>query len=191
MKRTLYLILTLTLVVAMLCACSPSGSFPSVDEGILVVPDSDGNFQYEEIVENGFISTTDQTTSYFSLDRNTASYSLMRRQINSGLTIAPGSVRLEEYVNYFNYDYIRPENDALALSGSVFNCPWNSQNKLFTIGVAAEEISFENAVQNNIVFLIDTSGSMYGSDRLGLIQQSFTMLLEYLGDDDYISIVTY
>lgn len=191
MKRTLYLILTLTLVVAMLCACSPSGSFPSVDEGILVVPDSDGNFQYEEIVENGFISTTDQTTSYFSLDRNTASYSLMRRQINSGLTIAPGSVRLEEYVNYFNYDYIRPENDALALSGSVFDCPWNSQNKLFTIGVAAEEISFENAVQNNIVFLIDTSGSMYGSDRLGLIQQSFTMLLEYLGDDDYISIVTY
>ena len=191
MKRTLYLILTLTLVVAMLCACSPSGSFPSVDEGILVVPDSDGNFQYEEIVENGFISTTDQTTSYFSLDRNTASYSLMRRQINSGLTIAPGSVRLEEYVNYFNYDYIRPENDALALSGSVFDCPWNSQNKLFTIGVAAEEISFENAVQNNIVFLIDTSGSMDGSDRLGLIQQSFTMLLEYLGDDDYISIVTY
>ena len=191
MKRTLYLILTLTLVVAMLCACSPSGSFPSDDEGILVVPDSDGNFQYEEIVENGFISTTDQTTSYFSLDRNTASYSLMRRQINSGLTIAPGSVRLEEYVNYFNYDYIRPENDALALSGSVFDCPWNSQNKLFTIGVAAEKISFENAVQNNIVFLIDTSGSMYGSDRLGLIQQSFTMLLEYLGDDDYISIVTY
>ena len=79
----------------------------------------------------------------------------------------------------------------MAVSGSLFDCPWNSENKLFTIGVAAEEISFENPTQNNLVFLIDTSGSMYGDDRLGLIQQAFTMLLENLADNDYVSIVTY
>ena len=116
----------------------------------------------------------------------------MRREISQGLTTNANSVRLEEYVNYFNYNYARPSGeDALALSGSVFDCPWNEENKLFTIGIAAEEISFASDIQNNIIFLIDISGSMFGEDRLGLIQQAFTMLLDNLGDNDYVSIVTY
>ena len=187
MKRKLFLTVILVLALAVLCSCSPQG--PLTGDTGMVPPEgiasdlTDENYQYGEIIENNFVSAAEQNSSYFSLDRNTASYTLMRRQIEEGLTVGKNSVRLEEYVNYFNYNYQRPQNgQALAVSGSLFDCPWNSENKLFTIGVAAEEISFENPTQNNLVFLIDTSGSMYGDDRLGLIQQAFTMLLENLAD---------
>ena len=149
------------------------------------------NYQTTDVTERGFTSAAITPNSYFSLDRNTASYSYMRRIINGGKKVAPGSVRLEEYINYFSYNYNRPtDGEALALSSNLFDCPWNEQHKLLTIGVAAEEVAY-SAKPNNIVFLIDTSGSMYGDDRLGLIQQSFSMLTESLGKDDTVSIVTY
>ena len=154
--------------------------------------DDGANYQYESVVEQDFVSASDEPNSYFSLDRNTASYTYMRRQIEGSNKPAPDSVRIEEYVNYFNYNYARPTGDnALALGGSLFDCPWNLDHKLLSISVAAEELTIENKPQNNLVFLIDTSGSMYGEDRLGLIQQAFTMLLDNLDDGDVISIVTY
>ncbi|MCH5160237.1 MAG: VWA domain-containing protein [Clostridiales bacterium] len=192
MKKILSVLLVLTFCLALFAACDAGydgwfGNFAFSPE-----MDKDDNYQFEEIIENPFVSATDEPNSYFSLDRNTASYSLMRRQIEMGLKLNSGSVRLEEYINYFKYDYARPTgDDALAMSGSVFDCPWNADHKLLTIGVAAEEVTFANAKPNNIVFLIDTSGSMDWNDRLPLIQQSFTMLLDYLGDEDVISIVTY
>ena len=196
MKKILSIVLTLALCLVLFAACSAAGDYYDGwydSPNWLGGADEDGeNYQFEEITENNFVSTDDETTSYFSLDRNTASYSLMRRQIEMGLKLNSGSVRLEEYINYFSYDYTRPTgDDALAMSGSVFDCPWNDNHKLLTIGVAAEEVSFENAKPNNIVFLIDTSGSMASADRLPLIQQAFTMLLEYLGEEDTVSIVTY
>ena len=194
MKKTWLIIVILALCLAIFASCS---AYPNWGDGFMnYAPngeeDADNNYQFEEIVENPFVSASEQPNSYFSLDRNTASYSLMRRQIEMGLKLNRGSVRLEEYINYFKYDYARPTgDDALAMSGSLFDCPWNAEHKLLTIGVAAEEVKFENAKPNNIVFLIDTSGSMDWPDRLPLIQQAFTMLLEYLGEEDVISIVTY
>lgn len=189
--RIISLILVIALSFAVFAACSADG-FPEWDDMYNSAMSAGENYQYETVVEQDFVSTEDETSSYFSLDRNTASYSLMRRQIEEGRKLNGGSVRIEEYVNYFNYDYKRPTGDnALALGGSVFDCPWNSAHKLLSIAVAAEEITFENDTPNNLVFLIDTSGSMYGSDRLGLIQQAFTMLLDYLDEDDTVSIVTY
>ena len=173
MKRKLFLTVILVLALAVLCSCSPQGPLTG-DTGMVppegIVSDlTDENYQYGEIIENNFVSAAEQNSSYFSLDRNTASYTLMRRQIEEGLTVGKNSVRLEEYVNYFNYNYQRPQNgQALAVSGSLFDCPWNSENKLFTIGVAAEEISFENPTQNNLVFLLDTPGPLYCDDSLGL-----------------------
>ncbi len=149
------------------------------------------NYQTESIKENDFVDTAITPDSYFSLDRNTASYTYMRRIINSGKKVSSGSVRLEEYINYFSYDYARPsDGSALAVSGSVFDCPWNDEHKLMSVSVAAEEVEY-SSVPNNIVFLIDTSGSMYGDDRLGLIQQSFSMLTDSLDELDTVSIVTY
>ena len=194
MKKILPIVSLIVLCAVLFAACSgPSDYGPEGWKGILPSNiKSDGNYNYEEVTENDFVQTETNNESYFSLDRNTASYGYMRRQINEGLTIAKNSVRLEEYVNYFNYNYDRPtDGNALAIGGSVFDCPWNAKHKLFKIGVAAEEVNMEGAKTNNLVFLIDTSGSMYGSDRLGLIQQAFTMLTENLGAADYISIVTY
>ena len=153
--------------------------------------DDGENYRFDEVEEQPFVFTDEQTQSYFSLDRNTASYSLMRRQIEQGLVPNKGSVRLEEYVNYFNYDYVRPvDGKALAIGGNLFDCPWNDKHKLLSFAIAAKELQLEDTA-NNLVFLIDTSGSMYGSDRLGLIQQAFVMLLDSLGANDTVSVVTY
>lgn len=155
-------------------------------------PSGSNNYQYGEIIENGFVFAAENASSTFSLDRNTAGYSLMRAQINKGLKLATNSVRLEEYVNYFSYDYKKPEeNKALGVSAKLFDCPWNAEHKLFTVGVAAEDIDFSAKKQNNLVFLLDVSGSMCGDDRLGLVQQAFTQLAENLNDDDIVSIVVY
>ena len=186
-------IISAAALILPLGACSASGNkgdyMPDAAMGDPGMFEELENYVHEDIVERGFIDAATQPDSYFSLDRNTASYSYMRRIINEGNTVAASSVRLEEYINYFNYDYARP-TDGLALSGSVTDCPWNDEHKLMTIGVAAEEIQF-GTKPNNIVFLIDTSGSMYGADRLGLIQQAFTMLTDTLSSDDTVSIVTY
>lgn len=151
-----------------------------------------GDYQYDQIIENGFVNASVKPTSSFSLDRNTASYTLMRGIINGGMKVPKDSVRIEEFINYFSYNYEKPKDgNAIAVSGTLSVCPWNKQNKLFTVNLSAEEISFENRKRNNLVFLIDTSGSMFGEDRLGLIQTAFTMLTENLADDDVVSIVTY
>lgn len=180
----------LILCFVLFAACDAGGYHGEYWHGSQYVDDS--NYQYESVIEQSFVSAAEQPDSYFSLDRNTASYSLMRRQIEENRKLAADSVRIEEFVNYFNYNYARPTGDnALALGGSLFDCPWNSKHALLSISVAAEELTIENKPQNNLVFLIDTSGSMYGADRLGLIQQAFTMLLENLDENDIISVVTY
>ena len=147
---------------------------------------------YTEIVENAFVSTSENNTSYFSIDANTASYPNLRSMINNGYKNIPAdAVRVEEMLNYFTYDYKSPEgDDILALNASIFNNPYNPETKLLTIGLAAEEIDF-SGVQNNLVFLIDVSGSMNSEDKLPLVQQAFMMLTESLNPTDRISIVTY
>ncbi len=147
---------------------------------------------YTEIIENAFVSTSENNTSYFSIDANTASYPNLRSMINNGYDNIPvDAVRVEEMLNYFTYDYKSPEgDDILALNASIFDNPYNPETKLLTIGLAAEEIDF-SGVQNNLVFLIDVSGSMNSEDKLPLVQQAFMMLTESLNPTDRISIVTY
>ena len=147
--------------------------------------------EYTEIIENAFVSTEENNTSYFSIDANTASYPNLRDMINNGYNIPKDAVRIEEMLNYFSYDYKSPEgDDILALNASVFDNPYNPETKLLTIGLAAEEIDF-SGVQNNLVFLIDVSGSMSSEDKLPLVQQAFMLLTESLNPTDRVSIVTY
>lgn len=146
---------------------------------------------YTEIVENAFVNAEENNTSYFSIDANTASYPNLRDMINNGYNIPKDAVRIEEMLNYFSYDYKSPEGeDILSLNASIFDTPYNPETKLLTIGLAAEEIDFSE-VKNNLVFLIDTSGSMYSDDKLPLVQQAFMMLAEALNPEDRVSIVTY
>lgn len=195
------LILSLVLLIS-LASCSAmdnnganyspnyGGNYGSSAEGGM--NDSLAGEGYTEIIENSFVSTTENNTSYFSIDANTASYPNLRSMINKGyLNIPKDSVRIEEMLNYFSYDYESPEGeDILALNASIFDTPYNSETKLLTVGLAAEEIDF-SGVKNNLVFLIDTSGSMFSDDKLPLVQQAFMMLAEALNPEDRVSIVTY
>ena len=197
MKKLFALVVSLLMCVCVLVGCSaapndnyyPGASF----DGFNNPSDFGNNYKYDEIVEQPFVSTSENAESYFSMDRSTSGYSLMRRQINGGSLPAPASVAIEQYINYFNYDYIRPtDGTALAAGATLFDCPWNASSKLLRIGVAAEELKRENSSDpNNIVFLIDVSGSMYGADRLPLVQQAFSMLLPMLTAKDTVSVVTY
>ena len=193
MKRTnkLMKITSLALIAVMLLllsSCS-GGGYANMAPG-----DFDNSLageDYTEIIENPFISTSDNNTSYFSIDANTASYPNLRDMINRGYNIPKDAVRIEEMLNYFSYDYKTPEgDDILSLNASIFNNPYNPETMLLTIGLAAEEIDF-SGVQNNLVFLIDVSGSMSAEDKLPLVQQAFMMLTESLNPTDRVSIVTY
>lgn len=193
-------LLLVTVMLILLTACAPSpgdavpnygGSAPNYSGGYA---ESGGELvgeSYTEITENGFISTADSNTSYFSIDANTASYPNLRSLIKNGYGVHKDAVRVEEMLNYFTYDYATPEgDDILALTASIFDNPYNSETKLLTIGLAAEEVDF-SGVKNNLVFLIDTSGSMFSEDKLPLVQQAFMMLTESLNPEDRVSVVTY
>ncbi len=148
---------------------------------------------YSEITENAFISTADQPTSTFSIDVDTASYANVRRMIQNGTyDNIPDAVRIEEMINYFHYDYPEPEeNIPFSVTTELSPCPWNEQNQLMLIGLQAKQLDLTSRVPMNLVFLIDVSGSMYGEDRLGLVQKALTMLSGELNENDRISIVTY
>lgn len=147
---------------------------------------------YTEIVENPFVNTLEKPDSYFSIDVNTASYPNLRRYIEQGyIDFDKDAVRVEEILNYFDYDYKSPDDGSvLSLTSSVFDTPYNQNTKLMTVGLAAQEIEFEK-IKNNIVFLIDVSGSMNSYNKLPLVQQSFSLLTDNLNPEDRVSIVTY
>ena len=145
---------------------------------------------YTDIVENPFVEASKTPTSYFSVDANTASYPNIRSLINNGLNVPKNAVRIEEMINYFSYDYTTPTDKLMALNAAMFDNPYNSGTKLLTIGLTTKEVEFAE-VKNNLVFLIDTSGSMASTDKLPLVQQAFTMLANNLNPEDRVSIVTY
>ena len=182
-KRIITLFLTVIFIVPF-TACSVP------DMGNSLWAPSNGEF-YTQIGENDFVKTAQSPNSYFSIDANTASYPNLRSLINNDYDIPKDAVRVEEMLNYFNYDYQTPSNQSvLSLTSSMFDTPYNSQTKLLTIGLASQEVEFSK-IKNNLVFLIDVSGSMYSNDKLPLVQQSFMMLAENLNPEDRVSIVTY
>jgi len=147
--------------------------------------------EFDEIIEQDFVSAAEKPESYFSLNINTASYAVIRRNINSGAKIYKDQVLIEEMLNYFAFDYPVPgDGEVLTLSGSLTPCPWNDSAHLLSIGVKTEAVEMGD-IDNNLVFLIDVSGSMDYYDRLGLVQEAFKLLADQLNRDDRVSIVTY
>ena len=151
--------------------------------------------EYSAIQENAFYDVSSNPLSTFAADVDTASYANVRRLINSGYTlenIPEGSVRAEEMINYFTYDYKGPEGDEpFGVNAEISTCPWNEDHVLLQLGLKAEDLDFSEAQPSNIVFLIDVSGSMNSQNKLPLLKSSFIMLLDNLRDEDTVSIVTY
>ena len=148
--------------------------------------------EYSTIVENGFLDTKTSPLSTFSADVDTASYANVRRMILSGWDIDPGAVRIEEFINYFCYDYeTSSKNQPFNVTKEMIDTPWNDESKLLSIGIKTEDIDLLNLPNSNLVFLLDVSGSMDEENKLPLMVKAFGLLVEQLEENDRISIVTY
>ncbi len=135
----------------------------------------------------------DEPVSTFSIDVDTASYSVMRRSLLNGYLPNPESVRTEELINYFDYNYASPQTaeQPFAPQATLMPTPWNDDTLLLHIGIQGYEIPLDDRPAVNLVFLIDTSGSMSAPDKLPLLIQSFRLLLSSLNEQDTVAIVTY
>lgn len=153
---------------------------------------STANEEYKKFEESGFKDPKTEPLSTFSADVDTASYSNVRRLIENGNKVPEDAVRIEEFVNYFDYDYPDPEKDeTFSQYIEIADCPWNTKTKLMMLGIQGDRMRDTELPPSNLVFLIDSSGSMNSYDKLPLVQQAFGMLTENLRECDRISIVTY
>jgi len=147
------------------------------------------NEEYSKYEADGFRSAAQTPLSTFSADVDTASYANARRMATSGNKITADAVRIEEFLNYFDYDYIQPTKGNFSVTYEYTDCPWNKDAKLLMLGVQAKDV--EKEPNSNLVFLIDVSGSMYSQDKLPLVVESLKKLTNEMTNQDRISLVTY
>ncbi len=141
---------------------------------------------------NPFIDTRDDPQSTFALDVDTASYTVGRSWINQGVVPDPASVRVEEWVNYFDQDYAPPRNDTFAIYADGVEHPFiDDRTQLLRIGIAARDVSERRRDPVNLTFVVDTSGSMTQDDRMGLVREAMSLLVDQLDEDDTVAIVAY
>ena len=177
-------------LVLSLASCGAMGNYGGMYDAAYPEGEIENTEEYNEIKERGFVSPLTNPRSNFSLDSSTYAYTNIRRLIKNNEQVSSDAVAIEQMLNYFSYSYKNETSDALRTTIEVADCPWNDNHNLALISVNAQELIMENT-KNNFVFLIDVSGSMDSSNKLGLVQESFKLLLESIGEDDTISIVTY
>ncbi len=153
----------------------------------------DQNFEnYTEIVENNFKSAQAESFSTFSIDVDRASYANVRRYLSRDMMPPKDAVRIEEMINYFDYDYPSPKTKhPFELHTSLTDCPWNADHQILHVGLQGKEIDRRNLAPTNLVFLLDVSGSMDSPNKLPLVKESLKLLMTQLNDNDRIAIVTY
>jgi Ca-activated chloride channel homolog len=158
-----------------------------------VIPPPVGRDRFAATSQNPFRVAVEEPVSTFSIDVDTAAYSFVRASLNRNVLPQQAAVRTEELINYFPYDYAAPRSAAEPFSSNVavFPSPWTAGRKLVRIGIKGYTIQRATRPRANLVFLIDTSGSMQERNKLPLVQQSLTMLLDQLQPDDTVAIVTY
>ena len=147
---------------------------------------------YDSVEDNPFIRTTQENLATFSIDVDTASYANVRRFLNQNQLPPKDAVRIEELLNYFNYDYAQPTGNApIAPNWKLRQRPWHPTNRLVRIGIKAREVNANRRPPSNLVFLVDVSGSMNSPEKLPLVKTGLNMLVERLGENDTVSIVVY
>ncbi|SFQ28286.1 vWA domain-containing protein [Hymenobacter arizonensis] len=149
---------------------------------------------YATIKENAFFEVKKAPLSTFALDVDNASYTNVRRFLNEGQLPPRDAVRVEEMLNYFRYEYAAPpaeSPDPVRISTELAVCPWNTAHQLVRIGVQAKKIETAKLPPANLVFLVDVSGSMYGPDRLPLVQAGLKLLVKQLRPQDRVALVVY
>ncbi len=147
---------------------------------------------YRAFSENTFQLPQNEPLSTFGADVDVAAYANIRRFLNQGQVPPPDAVRTEELVNYFSYDYPQPKGkDPVSITTELGECPWNKNHQLLHIGLQAKELDVDNLPASNLVFLIDVSGSMNSQNKLGLLKESYRLLVPQLRQQDKVSIVVY
>jgi len=147
---------------------------------------------YKGVDENGFLKPEKHPLSTFAADVDAASYSNVRRFINSGTLPPQDAVRIEEMINYFAYDMTAPANsDPVAIHTELSTAPWNTRHQLLRIGIKAKKVKTAQLPPSNFVFLIDVSGSMEDANKLPLVKASMKLLVDQLRSIDRVAIVTY
>lgn len=151
-----------------------------------------GNESYTAIQENKFTSPVDEALSTFSIDVDRAGYSNVRRFLDNGQMPPRDAIRIEEMINYFDYNYDGPTNNApFAIHNTLVDCPWNKNHQLMHIALQGKRIDHKELPKSNLVFLIDVSGSMNSANKLGLLKSSLKLMLENLRAEDRVAIVVY
>jgi len=175
------------------CMMDYADSFESVNGHVVVLTDPDGTGdKFEDFLDNPFIDTEVENVSTFSVDADGAAYAYMRRMVNQGFRPTRAAVRIEEYLNYFTFDYPDPaDGKDVAINAEVGACPWQPEHKLLRLGIKGRDIYQGKHPKSNYVFLLDISGSMATKDKLPLLQEGMKAMIDYLDPDDRISIVTY
>ena len=176
-------------------ACSaPMGVNQSADSIVLSGDAAEFNTEsYDVITENEFMDSLSNPKSTFSIDVDTASYSIVRRMINDGRTPMKDAVRIEELVNYFDYQYDGPKDDGhpFSVHTDLGKCPWDETHQLVRIALKGKAMPKRERPNCNLVFLLDVSGSMNSPRKLPLVKQAMRMLVENLQEADRIAIVVY
>ncbi len=161
-------------------------------QDVMVAPEPDTE-AYPGAEPNPLKVTTEAPVSTFSIDVDTASYAVVRSSLNAGSLPPQGAVRIEEMINYFPYDWPAPGDDEAPFrtNVSVLETPWNPGTRLVTVALQGRKQAEEERPPLNLVFLIDTSGSMQDANKLPLLKQSFRLMLSELRPEDEVAIVTY
>jgi Ca-activated chloride channel family protein len=147
---------------------------------------------YDRTTDNGWKLVGQEPLSTFSADVDTAAYSNLRRFLNTGQRVPKDAVRVEELINYFDYEYPDPTGPhPFSVTTEVGACPWAPDHRLLMVGLQAKRLDTSQLPPRNLVFLIDVSGSMGQSNKLPLVKAALSMLVGHLGARDRVAIVVY
>ncbi len=196
MKRIVFF--TMTVFAGLwLASCSNSkGMEPGMDGYYYGEFDDPQNPQsgdrFEEFADNPFVNAGEQPQSTFSVDADGASYAYMRNCLVHQRIPSSSAVRIEEFLNYFTFDYADPSGDeTVAINGEIGACPWNTDHRLMRLGIKGKSVADEDMPTANFVFMVDVSGSMASSDKIELLKSGLIELVTHMRPDDRIAIVTY
>lgn len=175
-------------------ATAPAAEQPAFDQSMLpATSEAPGNTNFEDYGVNPFIDTADDNLSTFAIDVDTGAYTVMRRYVTDSLLPPADSVRVEEYVNYFDQQYPLPQDGAFGINLEAAPAPYgeNESYHLVRVGIKGYDVAAAERPDAMLIFVVDVSGSMEAENRLGLVKESLHKLTDSLKPTDQIGIVTY
>ena len=192
MKKLINSVLTLALIfLVSSCTDNENSNYLSYSFDTETTDNISGE-KYKDYEENPFIDVNEQAVSTFSVDADGGAYANMRRYMNLGQQPPKAAVRIEEFINYFTFDYPEPSGEEnVSLNSELAVCPWNSEHHLMRVGMKGKTIAADEIPNSNYVFLIDVSGSMNTPEKLGILKSGFKLMTDELRDYDKVAIVTY